>query len=338
MMFSNHHKTDEGAPTMNNSWSTLSSASNPSTKINPTEVDTTTLEESHGDSVQGLAIAASSASPSRSNSVPNLHKTPYIPHLEHPQLSYLQQQQQSSSSSVCQHQTHLGTHDDHTEIDTDHQVAVKMPPNELLSSRNNESPSPSQSTCSSSGKMTKDEQWDYMYGLLLEFQNEHGHNLIPNRSGKLGMWVSMQRRDYKRGTMVLPRIQKLDKIDFCWETVDPPRRVPWSTRYCELVEYRALHGNCNVPTKCEGEYQQLGTWVSRQRNQRKRKIAQDSTKNISSNKGGSRCASITNEQIHLLTELGFQWEVARGGARYRRSSLSSSVASQSGSISSSSEP
>jgi hypothetical protein len=174
-----HNKTDEGkASTMNTSWSTFSSVSTTSPKTNPTEVDdTTTLEESHG--LQALAIAASSASLSHPNSVPDQCHLPTIPHLEDPQLAYLQQLQQSSS--VSQHQTHLGTHEDHTEIDTDDQVDEKMLPNELLSSRNNTSPSPSQSTCSSGGKMSKDEHWHYMFGILLDFQHEHGHNLVPSR-------------------------------------------------------------------------------------------------------------------------------------------------------------
>lgn len=116
------------------------------------------------------------------------------------------------------------------------------------------------------------------------------------------------------------REELLDQIGFSWETVDP-RHVPFNVRIQQLTEFKEEFGHCNVPTKCEGKYKKLGIWVDRQRQQYKNRKAAEEASNMADPMKKIRITSITREEIHCLEELGFVWEVARGGTR-RQISLS----------------
>jgi hypothetical protein len=70
---------------------------------------------------------------------------------------------------------------------------------------------------------------------------------------------------------------------------EPPKKkliCTWDERLQALVAYKAKHGNCNVPFRCE-EGQNLGRWVSKVR--------------------GSRI-KISTERRGGLDKLGFNWE------------------------------
>ena len=68
--------------------------------------------------------------------------------------------------------------------------------------------------------------------------------------------------------------------------------VPWETQFNELVQYKAKHGDCNVPRK-QGQF---GRWVDKQRfNYKKGKLSQD--------------------RINRLNGIGFDWTPGRGGSR-----------------------
>ena len=71
--------------------------------------------------------------------------------------------------------------------------------------------------------------------------------------------------------------------------------MPWETRFNELVQYKAKHGDCNVP-RSQG---QLGKWVNNQRTiYKKGKLSQD--------------------RIDRLNGIGFDWTPPRGGSRKRK--------------------
>ena len=103
-----------------------------------------------------------------------------------------------------------------------------------------------------------DEQWDACFMELLDYRSEHGDCDVPWSQGKLGKWVSTQRRVYKKGKLSQDRIDRLLTIGFKWALIEA---VPWETRYNELVRYKAKHGDCNVPFS-QGK---LGMWVKHQR-------------------------------------------------------------------------
>jgi hypothetical protein len=56
------------------------------------------------------------------------------------------------------------------------------------------------------------------------------------------------------------RVRQLDEVDFEWD----PIGTRWEEMFQQLVEYKRLHGDTNVPQR-SGKYSELGTWVRNQR-------------------------------------------------------------------------
>jgi hypothetical protein len=104
----------------------------------------------------------------------------------------------------------------------------------------------------------RDEAWSTKFDELVAYHAEHGR--LPTRwtPGGLGTWVYSQRQC--RATMTPERKAKLEALAWwVWNTLDDA----WSTRYDELVAYRAEHGRtppCSMPG--------IGNWVAMQRKAR----------------------------------------------------------------------
>jgi len=62
--------------------------------------------------------------------------------------------------------------------------------------------------------------WEERYGELLEFKEEHGHVIVPQKSGPLGTWVKGQRTGYKKmkaekkSPLTADKALKLSEIGF----------------------------------------------------------------------------------------------------------------------------
>ena len=87
-----------------------------------------------------------------------------------------------------------------------------------------------------------------------------------------------------------------DGIGFNWT---PPRggsriypKVPWETRFNELIQYKAKHGDCKVP-RSQGP---LGRWVRQQREVYKK-------------------GKLSQYRIDRLNGIGFDRTEPRGGSR-----------------------
>ena len=91
-------------------------------------------------------------------------------------------------------------------------------------------------------------QWNARFKELIKYKSEHGDCNVPIRQGKLGTWVSTQRNRYMAGSLQRDRIERLDVIGFNWALKEAVSTVPWETRFKELVQYKAEHGGCNVPS------------------------------------------------------------------------------------------
>ena len=66
-----------------------------------------------------------------------------------------------------------------------------------------------------------EENWDRMYLMLTDYCHKHGDCLVPQsyeKNKQLGSWVGTQRRDYKKGKLSEGKIQKLNDINFIWDT------------------------------------------------------------------------------------------------------------------------
>ena len=71
----------------------------------------------------------------------------------------------------------------------------------------------------------QDNSWNDLHRLLVEYKNEHGNCLVPQRYSKnkaLGRWVAKQRTQYrlrregKQTPLTEERIKLLDEVGFVW--------------------------------------------------------------------------------------------------------------------------
>ena len=138
------------------------------------------------------------------------------------------------------------------------------------------------------GRRNNIAQWNACFNELLKYKAEHGDCDFPTRQGKLGTWVCTQRSAYWADSLAQDRIDRLNSIGFKWSLGQTGPTVPWKSRFHELVQYKAMHGECDVPVK-QGR---LGLWVHRQRtNYRKNKLSQD--------------------RVDCLNDIGFDWTPLR---------------------------
>jgi len=106
---------------------------------------------------------------------------------------------------------------------------------------------------------------------------------VPDKTGSLGKWCSLQRA--KKSALTPEQIGLLNDLAFVWE----PYKEKWNAKYQQLKEFKVQNGHCNVPPQAASQFPGLKVWVEKQR---KRK----------------RVKAISQEQIDLLDEIGFNWE------------------------------
>lgn len=137
----------------------------------------------------------------------------------------------------------------------------------------------------------KEAIWNKWYPLAVEYRNEHGDLLVPNnyktKSGeKLGQWIRVTRRNYKKGDLSPDQIKGLMAIDMVWDA----REYEWD-KMCKLAEeYRNEHGDLLVPNNYKiksGE--NLGKWISSVR------IAYKS-------------GDLSSDKIEKLNAIGMVWD------------------------------
>ena len=139
-----------------------------------------------------------------------------------------------------------------------------------------------------------DETWMSRFDELTNYKGENGDCNVPYSQGPLGMWVSEQRRLYKKQKLLQERNELLESIGFEWVlrernyTNSWKLDEQWKIGYTELVQYLVEHGTCNVPQK----YGPLGRWVRTQRNAYK-----------------DGCMS--KFRIDYLESIGFAWAAKR---------------------------
>ena len=166
--------------------------------------------------------------------------------------------------------------------------------------------------------------WEIRFNELVKYNAKHGDCNVPQRQGQLGSWVYTQGTNYKKGKLPHDRLNRLNGIGFDWTpprgrkappstrkhslsrqervsststnvnnlTVGDGARVPWETRFKELVQYKAKHGDCNVPQR-QG---QLGWWaVTQRQSYRKGELSQD--------------------RINHLNGIGFDWTPPMGSRK-----------------------
>lgn len=147
------------------------------------------------------------------------------------------------------------------------------------------------------------DKWQARYNELIEYKRQNGHCNVPWQYGsnkQLSRWVCSQRFQYKKArqghhSFITPdRVEALNKIGFDWSPIDKYRGT-WQQRYKELVEFKKIHGHCNVSQRYKPN-KRLGLWVNNQRHWFKHKYDGNVKDNI-------------DERVRLLEEIGFEWNV-----------------------------
>ena len=111
--------------------------------------------------------------------------------------------------------------------------------------------------------------WDFWYGLLQNYLEQHGHCLVPtafvSHDGyRLGSWVGVQRQ--RSDGLSQDRKQRLDGLSgWRWNLLEHQ----WKTGFNHLLDYVAEHKDALVPAQYTlPDSFQLGAWVNTQRQNR----------------------------------------------------------------------
>jgi len=129
--------------------------------------------------------------------------------------------------------------------------------------------------------------WEDRYQELIEFKEKYGHCNVSvgyKENPKLARFVNNSRTQKADGRLSQERIELLEQIGFQWAELNTDK---WEERYLQLLYFNEENGHCNVPYNYS-DNQQLGNWVSQQRQKKK-------------------SGNLLPERERLLEEIGFNW-------------------------------
>jgi hypothetical protein len=145
----------------------------------------------------------------------------------------------------------------------------------------------------------QNDSWSENFRELVKYREARGDCLVPHNwdtSRRLAQWVKRQRYQFKlksegrHSNLTRERQAALENLGFVWDS----HAAVWEERLRELLEFRQVHGHCNVPSTFP-ENPQLSVWVKCQRRQYKLF------------RTGKRASMTTADRMTRLTNLGFSW-------------------------------
>ena len=112
----------------------------------------------------------------------------------------------------------------------------------------------------------KADQWEDGFSLLRNYVKHHGDARVPQSykidGYALGVWVTRQRREYKKGTLDVDRQRRLDAVrGWTWD----PHTDKWEQAFNRLEAYVKHYGDACVPDAYKVDGYALGAWVGIQR-------------------------------------------------------------------------
>ena len=135
---------------------------------------------------------------------------------------------------------------------------------------------------------TRSDLWEVRFQELVEYKRVHRDCNVPRHykaNKQLGTWVNTQRENKEK--MREERRKRLDSIGFVWKLRATPISVPWEVRFQQLLDYKRVHGNCNVPYNYKANLK-LRTWVNTQRTKEE---------------------TMRDERRKRLNSIGFTWKI-----------------------------
>jgi len=134
------------------------------------------------------------------------------------------------------------------------------------------------------------QQWEDMFALLAKYKEREGDCNVPanhQEDGEnLGLWLSRQRAYKKKGTLGSDLEERLTSRGVVWDML----AQQWEDMFALLVQYKEREGDCNVPQAHKEDGIKLGSWLSRQRNDKKSGV-------------------LDSDLEERLTSLGVVWDV-----------------------------
>jgi hypothetical protein len=134
-----------------------------------------------------------------------------------------------------------------------------------------------------------DAKWEELYQALVAHKGQHGHCNVPrNRpeTSALGTWLKYQRYAQKNDTLSEDRKARLTELGVAWEF-----HVEWEGQCQALIEFKARHGHCNVPSRYS-ENSALAVWLSNTRQHKRR-------------------GTLSPDRMARLEALGIVWEPSK---------------------------
>ena len=131
------------------------------------------------------------------------------------------------------------------------------------------------------------DNWDERFGELVAYKAKYGNCNVPTdwpENPSMGRWVSIQRASKIKGRLSKDRVDKLNVVEFDWD----PQASVWEENIRILEQYKATHGNCNVP-RIFPSNKKFARWINTQRSS---KIS----------------GTLSHERIVRLNLLGFDWD------------------------------
>jgi superfamily II DNA or RNA helicase len=131
-----------------------------------------------------------------------------------------------------------------------------------------------------------DDFWEHRFRDLTTFKMQHGHCNVPveyPQNPALGTWLNNQRRLQRSLQLSPDRVNRLEEVGVLWE----PQGAVWEKRFQELRAFKKDRGHCDVP-QSYSENRSLGTWLSNQRQFRRR-------------------GTLSQDRIDQLEALGVVW-------------------------------
>ncbi|HEY1718817.1 MAG TPA: Helicase associated domain protein, partial [Verrucomicrobiae bacterium] len=132
-----------------------------------------------------------------------------------------------------------------------------------------------------------DAAWEDNFARLAAYKQEHGHcNVRRSRNGDQGLasWLHHQRKNWKFGSLDKEQLRRLKELEVVWSPFD----AAWEEMFAALLNYKQIHGNCNVPQGLK-KNSRLASWVHTQRGLKNR-------------------GQLDNDRVQRLEKKGFVWD------------------------------
>jgi hypothetical protein len=114
------------------------------------------------------------------------------------------------------------------------------------------------------------QKWEDNFNLLLQYKVREGDCNVPaihKEDGEnLGQWLNNQRTYKKNGKLDTEKEKRLEEIGVTWDVLSQQ----WEDNFTLLLQYKEREGDCNVPGRHKEDGENLGIWLKKQRQNKKK--------------------------------------------------------------------